>query len=790
MARKSLADTLRPDQWHLNNIGQTGGTPGIDINVLPVWEDYRGEGIRVAVLDSGVDTTHPDLVGNYLSEFGYDFGSEVPDGSYLTQDVFDPHGTFVSGLIAGTAQGTGIRGVAFESKFTSYADFNGAQAHTSFARAADAGFDVMNNSWGAILPFSLTFRVNPALGESIEYAVSTGRDGLGLNIVFAAGNSYGRNRIFEELGFVWSGELGIADTNTDSLQNSRFTITVGALDHDGTYSDGLDDLGYTTPGASVLVSAPGTAVASTDIQGDRGYNPGEDFAVDSGTSFAAPVVSGVVALMLEANPLLGYRDVKEILAYSARWNDQDEPAWSFNGAINHNGGGLLSNYNYGFGLVDATAAVRLAETWHKQSTFANEVMVKAEPMVVSTAIPDGDVIEFQFTLEAGVSIETVELDFGLDHEEVGDLIVSLISPSGMSSTLLARLFDGRATEVMHALIEREGIEADPAKIAHTLSSNEFWGEDSGGVWTVVVEDARIGNVGSIDHLALRAYGAEASEDTTYIFTNDYATIAELDPARQHISNANGTHSLNFAAVSTGIVLDLAQRQGTIAGTDLTIGADTGVNRVFSGDGNDTITLSAAGGTVFTGRGNDTIELLGQGTVDGGTGVDRVLLSQNRADYEIAVSDGTVTLSPADQGGGVIASNVQYFSFAQGADILVAAANAFEARVASFYETLLGRAADFEGLAYWFGALDDGIDAGEIASSFAASTEFALGHAVLADRDYLGMLYTQVLGREADTSGLDYWAGELISGISRSEIAASFAMSNEAANQSYDSILLV
>lgn len=787
MAKQVTAPGVRPDQWHLLNEGQTGGTAGVDINVIPVWVDYRGEGIKIAVLDSGVDSTHPDLAPNYLSDFDYDFLNEQPDGSVLTQPVFDPHGTFVSGLIAASGENGGIRGVAYEAQFTSYANFNGDRSYTAFQKAADDGFDVMNNSWGNMVPFAQTFVGLPQLEESVRYAVDKGRGGLGLNIVFAAGNSFGRNPLFEKLGYEWSGDFPVADTNMASLQNSRFTITVASIDHNGTYGDGEDALGYSTPGASVLVSAPGTAVESTDIQGDFGYNAEGGTAISSGTSFAAPVVSGVVALMLEANPLLGYRDVKEILAHSAAWNDQIEPDWIANGAITHNGGGLMTNINYGFGMVDATAAVRLAETWHKQSTLANEAKVKSETMMTPTAITDNGAVEFTFTLADGVSIETMELDFMIEHQEFGDLVITLVSPDGLESPLISRVADGRATELSTAFYATLG-EVYPTKIIHTFTSNEFMGESSGGVWTLRVEDAKAGNTGTVEALVLRAYGSGEQDDQTYIFTNDFAASVEMDAGRAVISNTVGQHTLNFAAVSDAITLNLAQGQGMVDGQALTIAADTTIARIFSGDGNDLITLAASGGIVDTGRGHDTIEVSGSGTVDGGAGIDRISLSSMRSDYAISQQDEVLKLVKAD-GTTLSAQDVQYLGFA-GGDALVLAANAFEARVASFYETLFDRAADFEGIAYWLTELQSGIDAGAIASSFAASTEFASRYDGFSTADFVDFLYGHILEREADADGAAYWTNAIETGVDRKDIAVSFAMSEEAGTHQFDHIFMV
>ncbi|WP_152986643.1 S8 family serine peptidase, partial [Pseudovibrio sp. POLY-S9] len=75
------------------------------------------------------------------------------------------------------------------------------------------------------------------------------------------------------------------------------------------------------------------------VENDNGSTFGDDYEATQGTSFAAPIVSGVVALMLEANPLLGWRDVQEILALSAKQVDDPSTEWSTNGASTWNGGG-------------------------------------------------------------------------------------------------------------------------------------------------------------------------------------------------------------------------------------------------------------------------------------------------------------------------------------------------------------------------------------------------------------------------------------------------------------------
>ena len=148
------------------------------------------------------------------------------------------------------------------------------------------------------------------------------------------------------------------NTNYLSTSNNRFSITTGAINAEtdlGTLQ--LGSAPFSNPVASILVSAPGSNIASTSrlIENDNGSVFGERYDVTQGTSFATPIVSGIVALMLEANPELGYRDIQEILALSARQFTDAATDWHYNGAVNWNGGAMHVSHDYGFGEVDARA---------------------------------------------------------------------------------------------------------------------------------------------------------------------------------------------------------------------------------------------------------------------------------------------------------------------------------------------------------------------------------------------------------------------------------------------------
>lgn len=369
------SDPLFLSQWHLWN--PTFGL--LDLNVVDVWDDYTGAGVEVAVIDDAVQYTHPDLDDNYSINKDFHFGDNQPNAGGIDGDN---HGTAVAGIIGAEAgNGIGGVGVAYDATIFGFGlNYNDnllvqAQSLTNAINNASGllqteGFnreaDVVNMSLSNLNIFANRESIPDffALNRAIDDAVASGRGGLGTILIKSAGNL----RIVNGININH-------DTNASSWNANPHTISVAAVDQNGFVSS------YSTHGASLLVSAFGTPgqVVTTDRVGSEGYNASGDsnYVFDfNGTSAAAPMVSGVVALMLEANPNLGWRDVQEILAYSARHvgtsvgfstNGAEEYAWTFNGADNWNGGGLHFSNDYGFGLVDAKAAVRLAETWISNS---------------------------------------------------------------------------------------------------------------------------------------------------------------------------------------------------------------------------------------------------------------------------------------------------------------------------------------------------------------------------------------------------------------------------------------
>ncbi len=366
-AQSIPTDPLSGNQWFLINVEQEVGNPdfqaifgraGEDINVAPVWLDgLTGAGVTVAVIDTGVQVDHPDLIDNISSTLQLNTATGANDGNpFSLLFAPDAHGTAVAGLIGAADNGIGGTGVA---PGVTLAPINligvgipTEQSVIDAFRFATNEIDITNNSWGSNIPRSPFAPLAAPSADQIlalRDSVIFGRDGLGVIHVFASGNSAASP--FDP-GFPTSPFDGLDSASFNGWVNTRYTIGVTGVDHDGFYNN-IDGTvtAYAETGSSVLVAAPtgsvaldigndsgvGSGIFTTDTTGEFGFNfspdpnTGQEFDRDfladtdytsrfNGTSASAPLVSGVIALMLEANPNLSWRDVQEILVRSARQN--------------------------------------------------------------------------------------------------------------------------------------------------------------------------------------------------------------------------------------------------------------------------------------------------------------------------------------------------------------------------------------------------------------------------------------------------------------------------------------
>ena len=519
-------DPLFADQWHLFNTGQVGATMvagkvGEDINVQSVWNSgNKGAGVRVAIVDDGLEMAHEDLASNVAANGqSYNYVNLSSDPTNDPADVTSGHGTEVAGIVTARDQnGLGGSGVAPRATLVGY---NLLQNKTS-SNEADAMIrnasivSVSSNSWGAPDGTGELAASSSLWQNAITTGLTTGRGGKGTVYVWAAGNGAG--------GTACPNWLCSDNSNYDGQANYRGVMAVAAVNDQGMQSS------YSESGANLWVSAPGGefcsthTISTTDRSGAVGKNTNgaSDYANTSytkcmnGTSAATPEVSGVVALMLAANPNLGWRDVRIILAQTARSNDPGTcinntvPCPSTSTGWVLNGTGVSStanpryyfNHKYGYGVVDAAAAVTAAQGWTNVGSELTYPTPLSSPAAVITdtttanpaPVATSDTIAVSFSGIA--SIEWVEVTFTAVEPFTGDLDVSLTGPSGMVSQLA----------VPHACAGTQG-SCSSSYSGWVFGSAAHLGEAANGNWTLTVKDGSAGGGnGTFSSWKLKFYG--------------------------------------------------------------------------------------------------------------------------------------------------------------------------------------------------------------------------------------------------------------------------------------------
>jgi subtilisin-like proprotein convertase family protein len=527
------------DQWHLQNTGQVdGAVAGNDINVVGVWNTYTGAGVNIAITSTGVEVAHPDLSANARTDIDVD----IVGGDDDPTPVAEPQGTSAAGIAAARGNNSvGVSGVAYEAGIVGIRLTEGTPNDQQIADAlehqltpanASDRVDINCNPWGPADSGDDLDPYGPLTEAALYNGVANGRGGLGMIYVWRAGDA----RATDD------------NVNYDALAADKYTIAVGATGGDGDFAY------YSEPGAAMLVNAPssydtGSAIVgttTTTLTANGSYISNFDK-----TASASATVAGVIALMLEANPNLGWRDVQHILVETSTKTMLGPTNWITNAT------GRLFSHRFGFGRVDANAAVSAALDW---GNVPAETSVEASESV-SVAIPDDDTAGVTRTLPmsfpANFVTEHVELELNVAHTYRGDLRVALTSPGGTVSLMA---------------LTRQSDSHDNYS-GWKFTSVADWGEDPNGTWTLNVSDRNAVDTGTLNGWTVTVWGY--SKDTANVWADaQYSGVEMGDQGRpfntfaeaMNLVDASGTVHLKASNFNEPGTYSKAVRLESVGGT--------------------------------------------------------------------------------------------------------------------------------------------------------------------------------------------------------------------------------
>lgn len=427
-----------------------------DMNIMGAWKrGYTGKDVVVTILDDGIERNHPDLYQNYDPQASYDVNSnDVDPMPRYDATNENKHGTRCAGEVAAAANNSHcIVGIAYNARIGGVRMLDGDVTDMVEARSLSLNpqhIDIYSASWGPDDDGKTVDGPATLARQAFENGIRTGRKGRGSIFVWASGNG-GRSR---------------DHCSCDGYTNSIYTISISSTAESGRKPWYLEECSSTLTTTYSSGENYDRKIITTDLR---------HRCTDShtGTSASAPMAAAIIALALEANPLLSWRDVQHIIVKTSRAGHLSAPDWKTNAA------GYNVSHLYGFGLMDAEAMVKEAERWKQVPT--QHVCVESADRQIRTIRPEHVVRSVYKATGCTdnpnhhvIYLEHVVVRITITHPRRGDLSINLTSPSGTKSQLLAnRLFD-------HSM---EGFKNWEFMTTHC------WGEKAAGDWVLEIYDS-------------------------------------------------------------------------------------------------------------------------------------------------------------------------------------------------------------------------------------------------------------------------------------------------------------
>jgi len=436
-------DPLAQSQWNI--FGRSDKT----INVLKVWEQgITGKGVKVCVVDDGLNYLHPDVKNNYYAAGSYDFNSHINDP--LPKKSDDHHGTRCAGEIAaGKNEYCGV-GIAYNAQVSGVRILSGTL--TVSDEAASLNYDYQNNhiyscSWGPTDDGKTVEEPSAITKRAFVNGVTNGRNGKGSIYVFATGN----------------GALKGDNCNFDGYTNSIYTISIVAITHEDKKSAYSEECSAQL--AVTYSSGSGKYISTTDSSINNLSSP-LCTSSHGGTSAAAPIAAGIFALVLSVRPELHWRDLQYLVMETAIPVDVGDSDWTYLPS------GRMYNHKYGYGKLDAYKIVERAKTWklvNEATSFTTDKQFENDII---------DVLESKiYVSERSVrnikNVEQITVTVDIEHQCRGELQIELISPNKVISILATRRVNDRSKEGLRNW---------------TFMTVKHWDENPVGYWTLRVTD--------------------------------------------------------------------------------------------------------------------------------------------------------------------------------------------------------------------------------------------------------------------------------------------------------------
>eukprot|EP00092_Neocalanus_flemingeri_P033440 GFUD01036357.1.p1 GENE.GFUD01036357.1~~GFUD01036357.1.p1 ORF type:complete len:862 (-),score=191.63 GFUD01036357.1:334-2919(-) len=442
--KKHLNDQRWPLMWYLNRGDK------LDMNVQDAWEmGITGKGIVITILDDGIEKANPDLVANYDPEASYDVNQNDNDPT-PRYDLIDSnrHGTRCAGEVSATANNSvcGV-GIAYDSRIGGVRMLDGDVTDAVEARSLSLNnqhIDIYSASWGPDDDGKTVDGPGNLASRAFITGVANGRSGKGSIFVWASGNG-GRDH---------------DNCNCDGYTNSIWTLSVSSATENGLipwYSEACSSTMATTYSSG---SSGERKVITTDLH--NGCTSSH-----TGTSASAPMAAGVIALVLEAAPTLGWRDVQHITVRNCHVANLRATDWRVNSV------GRNYSHSFGYGIMDTSGMVRMAQTWKNVGPQVTSA-VKAAIGPVSIPAMSSRSAKMEVTDHGDVNfLEHVQAHVTIDSSRRGDLAIYLTSPQGTKSQLLARRPHDSS---------RAGFHDWPFLTVFS------WGENPAGTWELEVQN--------------------------------------------------------------------------------------------------------------------------------------------------------------------------------------------------------------------------------------------------------------------------------------------------------------